>query len=197
MQSLIGSLLKSTTQNEVLFSRLKVLTKVHICSCTHMVDFLKPNHIYEYVALVARQLTVFIGTTQQSYVGEECVTGFWKTYQLHTNEIIRISDFAFHGSKLHASFFSAIILVIEILLAYRIAQNFGGKKLWRIWRFATDPPKFYPPTIFILQPFYCARQPIRQCFVRKNVYWHQSAKVFNCQSFVLYGISNIICLEGL
>ena len=28
---------------------------------------------------------------------------------------------------------------------YRIAQNFGGRKLWRIWRFIANPPKFYPP----------------------------------------------------
>ena len=27
---------------------------------------------------------------------------------------------------------------------YRIAQNFGGRKLWRIWRFNANPPKFYP-----------------------------------------------------
>ena len=28
---------------------------------------------------------------------------------------------------------------------YRIVENFGGRKLWRIWRFATNSPKFYPP----------------------------------------------------
>ena len=28
---------------------------------------------------------------------------------------------------------------------YRIAQNFSGRKLWQIWRFIANPPKFYPP----------------------------------------------------
>ena len=28
---------------------------------------------------------------------------------------------------------------------YRTAENFGGGKLWQIWRFATNLPKFYPP----------------------------------------------------
>ena len=28
---------------------------------------------------------------------------------------------------------------------YRIAENFGGGKLWQIWRFTTNSPKFYPP----------------------------------------------------
>ena len=27
---------------------------------------------------------------------------------------------------------------------YRIAQNFGRGKLWRIWRILSDSPKFYP-----------------------------------------------------
>ena len=34
---------------------------------------------------------------------------------------------------------------INVLYNYRIAQNFGGRKLWRIWRFIANPPKFYPP----------------------------------------------------
>jgi len=29
---------------------------------------------------------------------------------------------------------------------YRIAENVDGRKLWRIWQFATNSPKkFYPP----------------------------------------------------
>ena len=28
---------------------------------------------------------------------------------------------------------------------YRIAQNGGGGKLWRIWRIQSNSPKFYPP----------------------------------------------------
>ena len=31
------------------------------------------------------------------------------------------------------------------LSVHRIAENFGGRKLWQIWRFATNSPKFYPP----------------------------------------------------
>ena len=27
----------------------------------------------------------------------------------------------------------------------RIAQNFGGRKLWQIWQFIANPPKFYLP----------------------------------------------------
>ena len=38
---------------------------------------------------------------------------------------------------------------------YHIAQNFGGKKLWRIWRFATNSPRFYPPKPFILAILLC------------------------------------------
>ena len=87
--------------------------------------------------------------------------------------------------------FGSYILVFLIRMSampyYRMAQNFGGKKLWRIWWFMTDLPKFYPPTILILWLFCCARQPIRQCFIYQNTYWQQSAKVFYRQSFVLHG----------
>ena len=33
------------------------------------------------------------------------------------------------------------------LVIYRTAQNFGGRKLSRIWRLIANPPKFYPPKI--------------------------------------------------
>ena len=50
------------------------------------------------------------------------MTGFWKTYHLHTNEIIRISDFTPSLALCHmpTNFFSAMILVSEgpVLLAY-------------------------------------------------------------------------------
>jgi len=32
-----------------------------------------------------------------------------------------------------------------LLKACRIAQNFGRRKLWWIWQFIANPPKFYPP----------------------------------------------------
>ena len=32
-----------------------------------------------------------------------------------------------------------------VILYYRIAENFSRRKLWRIWQFATNSPKFYPP----------------------------------------------------
>ena len=38
--------------------------------------------------------------------------------------------------------------VVEVYLyrfMYRIAENVGGRKLWRIWRFAMNSPNFYPP----------------------------------------------------
>ena len=34
---------------------------------------------------------------------------------------------------------------VFLMFVYHIAENFGGRKLWRIWRFATNSPKFYPP----------------------------------------------------
>ena len=33
-------------------------------------------------------------------------------------------------------------------LKYRIAENVGGRKLWRIWRSATNSPKFYLPIAY-------------------------------------------------
>ena len=36
---------------------------------------------------------------------------------------------------------------------YCIAQNFGGKKLWRIWRILSDLPKFFP-----------AKIPLEKCY---------------------------------
>ena len=48
------------------------------------------------------------------------VTGFWKTYHLLTNEIIRISDFTLNSvalSHMSTKFISAIILVIECILS--------------------------------------------------------------------------------
>ena len=31
------------------------------------------------------------------------------------------------------------------LLYYRMIQNFGGRKFWRIWRITSDSPKFSCP----------------------------------------------------
>ena len=36
---------------------------------------------------------------------------------------------------------------IIFICMYRIAQNIGGRKLWRIWQLIANPPKFYPPMI--------------------------------------------------
>ena len=57
---------------------------------------------------------------------------------------------------------------------YHIAQNFGSRKLWWIWWSSTKPPKFYSPTILILQLFCYARQSIHQCFICQIAYCHQS-----------------------
>ena len=67
-------------------------------------------------------------------------------------------------------------------MLYCIAQNFGGRKLWRIWRFATDSPKFYPPKTFILAILLCkAANPPMFCLPKC---------LFAAirQSFVSYGI---------
>jgi len=32
-------------------------------------------------------------------------------------------------------------------MTYCIAQNFGGKKHWRIWQMKLYPPMFFPPII--------------------------------------------------
>jgi len=34
---------------------------------------------------------------------------------------------------------------IKLAFYPQLARNFGGEKLWRIWQFATDMPKLYPP----------------------------------------------------
>ena len=36
-------------------------------------------------------------------------------------------------------------VILTIYIIYRAAQNFGGRKLWRIWRISSEPSKFYPP----------------------------------------------------
>ena len=42
---------------------------------------------------------------------------------------------------------------------YRIAQNFGSRKHWRIWRLGANSPKFYPPKFSITLVFYrCSTQ---------------------------------------
>ena len=37
------------------------------------------------------------------------------------------------------------VLATFIIIEYCIAQNFGGRKLWWIWCFIANLPKFYPP----------------------------------------------------
>ena len=39
-------------------------------------------------------------------------------------------------------------------MQYRIAQNFGGRKHWQIWRLRANSPKFYPPKFSITLVFY-------------------------------------------
>ena len=81
-------------------------------------------------------------------------------------------------SKISGYAVLVFITWLHHIAMYRIAQNFGGKKLWRIWYFTTDPPKFYPPIIFILAillckavnppmfcPPKCLSAPIRQSFL--------------------------------
>ena len=42
---------------------------------------------------------------------------------------------------------------------YRIAQNFGGRKHWRIWRLGANSLKFYWPKFSIILVFYhCSTQ---------------------------------------
>ena len=44
-------------------------------------------------------------------------------------------------------------------MKYRIAQNFGGRKHWRIWRLGANSPKFCPPKFSITLVFYrCSTQ---------------------------------------
>ena len=68
---------------------------------------------------------------------------------------------------------------------YRTAQNFGGRKLWRI---SSESPKFYPPNSGF-QNHYSSN---RQNFIRQLFHIIESAKVFSRQSFVLYGILAVI-----
>ena len=41
-----------------------------------------------------------------------------------------------------------ISCINSIIVVYRIAQNVGGRKHWRIWRTVIDSPKFSHPSIF-------------------------------------------------
>ena len=48
---------------------------------------------------------------------------------------------------------------IYVTTKYRIAQNFGGRKHWRIWRLGANSPKFFPPKFSITLVFYhCSTQ---------------------------------------
>ena len=42
----------------------------------------------------------------------------------------------------------------ETNIIYHIVQNFGCRKLWRIWRFATNPPKFYLPNTYFYPSYF-------------------------------------------
>ena len=50
---------------------------------------------------------------------------------------------------------------------YRIAQNFGSRKHWWIWRLRVNSPKFYPPKFSITLVFYrCSAQSANVFFAK-------------------------------
>ena len=95
---------------------------------------------------------------------------FWSAVALHRPWLPILISFLFYPSLflvLGRSFFTARVFLVEIslpfleikLVTYRIAQNFGGRKHWRIWRLGANSPKFYPPKFSITLVFYhCSTQ---------------------------------------
>ena len=67
----------------------------------------------------------------------------------------------------------------QTTVASYIAQNFGGRTIWWIWRFTTNMAKFYPPTIFVLAALLCKAANPQMFFVTKCSW----ATI--CQSFQL------------
>ena len=40
---------------------------------------------------------------------------------------------------------SYVCTYVVTYVLYRIVKNFGGKKVWQIWRITANSPKFLPP----------------------------------------------------
>ena len=79
-----------------------------------------------------------------------------------------------------------------LLFAYRIEQNFRGRKYSRISRFWSHPRKFSPQNLGVpYQPM--VGLVFYESFLREMVTSYQSVKVFSLESFLLYGISHPRC----
>ena len=77
---------------------------------------------------------------------------------------------------------------IHSFSSYRIAQNFGSRRHWWIWRLGANSPKFYLPKFSITLVFYHCSTQSANVFSPKLIHFScQSAKVFDRQSFVLFG----------
>ena len=69
-------------------------------------------------------------------------------------------------------------LVTKHIVSYRIAQNFGGRKHWRIWRLGANSPKFYLPKFSITLVFYGYSAQSANVFFRQIHFTVQSSYNF-------------------
>ena len=78
---------------------------------------------------------------------------------------------------------------IDTLYTTVQCKNFAGKKLWRIWQFLIDLPKFYPPTFWFTLSSSCTyKYSTYQCLFHQTCLGYQSAVVFYHPSFLQNGI---------
>ena len=71
---------------------------------------------------------------------------------------------------------------------YRIVGNFWGRKLSRILRFCGYSRKFSPWNLGVWCPLAPHKRAIHESFLCENCIFHQFAKVFSLESFLLYGM---------
>ena len=80
------------------------------------------------------------------------------------------------------------ITIYGYMATDHIAQNFGGRKLWRTWQLTTNPPKFHPPTTFILAIMQSKAANPPMFLSTKMFIGSNPLKAFCHQSFVPYGM---------
>ena len=81
--------------------------------------------------------------------------------------------------------------IVENFACIIISTVYNSTKLWQIWQFMTDLPKFYLPTVLILAILLCkAVNPPIFCPPKccNNLPTFSTIKIFYRQSFVLHNI---------
>ena len=78
---------------------------------------------------------------------------------------------------------------------YRIAQNFGGRKHWRIWRLGANLPKFYPSKFSITLVFYRCSAQSANVFSAKYILGSNLPK-FSTARVLCYTVTPVLLLNG-